>query len=111
MAAITTTATIAEKAGRERHMNQLKIRIRNDLTGQDSTFESDRDNASLILDAKRILRESRQQSVFGLCLHIDTTTLTLHWYANDEKFARDICNVANIVNQATSELLEGKVSA
>lgn len=90
-------------------MSRLKIRVRNDLTGSDSTFDSDRDNASLILDAKRLLRESRRQTVFGLCVRVDATTLTLHWYANDEKFATAICEVANMADTATRELLDGRV--
>jgi hypothetical protein len=91
-------------------MNRLKIRVRNDLTGQDETFESDRGDIALIRDAKRILKEVvKQQTVFGLCLHITETMLTLHFYALDEKFASGVCGVASLVKQATYELREGKL--
>ena len=88
----------------------MKLRLLVDSTGENVILNTNREPSQLLRDAVQVMREAnRQQSVFRLCLHVSDDTLTLHWYADDDKFAGAIMSTAETVVRATTAILTGKV--
>jgi hypothetical protein len=91
---------------------RMKVRLLVDSTGESVLYDSDREPTAIVRDSVQVMREANhQQSVFRLCLHISDDTLTLHWYADDDKFAAAILDTAAIVTRGTTAILTGEVPA
>jgi hypothetical protein len=87
----------------------MRVRLLCDPTQEDTILETERDSATVLRDAVQVMRKSnRRQSVFRLCLHVAADTLTLHWFADDEKFAAAIMESAATVTRATAAILAGR---
>jgi hypothetical protein len=88
----------------------MRLRLLVDQTGEDVFLNTDREASQLLRDAIQIMREvKRHLSLFRLCLHVNDDTLTLHWYAEDEKFAAAIMDAAETIERATAAIIGGRV--
>jgi hypothetical protein len=93
-------------------MNPLKIRLINDVTGEDREFPVDRDPAEVFRDAMTTVRATRK-TMYRLCVHMGgrfpNNTLVLHWFTNDDQMLRDVTFVAETAERMTEGILTGRV--
>jgi hypothetical protein len=89
-------------------MSRMRLRLLIDHSGEDVFLKTDRPPAELLLDAIRVMRRvNKSQSLFRLCLHMSRDVLTLHWSADDEKFAQAVVSVSQTVETEMASILQG----
>jgi len=89
----------------------MKLRLLSDLTGEDVILNTDRPAGELLRDAMRIKRRvHHEQTLFRLCIHKTATTLTFHWYTNNDEFATDLRQCALTVEREMFNLLKNNVT-
>jgi len=90
----------------------MKLRLLVDTTGEDRFLQTDRDPAQLVRDAMQFVRATNHgKAIFRLCIHVSDDTLTLHWYAADERSAKWLIFAAETIQRATAGILTGRVPA